>query len=292
MRKILMAASLLALCGCASLSEKDCKNGNWASIGQKDGERGMSKDRIDSHAKACAEYGISPDASQYNTGFMSGNKKYCSERGMTDGKSGTDKNKPRVCQGIASYMTGFKEGFKTYCHQQGITAGTKADKMSGPASCRRIKEYGMGFAQGIKSYCTDDNGYTKGKAAQDHRGRYCPRSIRKLFTMGYKRGIEEYCQRTNGFNLGKDGGNYKPTKCPSNMRRDFSTAFNKGKQYKQLGVQIGALNDKLNELEQKIQDPGTSADLKAYLSKEMKEKEAEKKGLEVQKIKIEGFIGV
>jgi hypothetical protein len=292
MKKIIMALSLLALTGCASLSEKECKHGNWAAIGQRDGERGMSKDRIDSHSKACAEYGITPDSTQYSTGFTSGNKSYCSQKGMTDGKAGSDKGKPRTCNGVSTYTAGYKEGFKEYCHAQGVMAGTHADKKKGAVSCQRKREFSKGFAEGLKSYCTDENGYSKGQTAQDHRANYCPRTLRNIFNVGYKRGIEEYCQRTNGFNIGKDGGNYKPTKCPRLLRGGFTTAYNKGKEYKLLGEQINVINDKLSELDKKVQDPATSTDLKAYLSKEMNDKESQKKDLEVKKIKIEGYIGV
>jgi hypothetical protein len=292
MKKINTALWVLILTGCASLSEKECKHGNWAAIGQKDGEHGMSKDRIDSHSKACKEYGITPDSAQYNSGFISGNKNFCSQKGITDGQAGSHKRKPKTCNDISSYTAGYKEGFKEYCHAQGVMAGTQADKRKGAIGCQRKREYSKGFAQGLKNYCTDENGYSKGQLADDHRANYCPRNLRNIFNVGYKRGIEEYCQRTNGFNLGKDGGNYKPSKCPRPLRASFQTAYSKGKEYQLLGEKINLINDKLTELNQKAQDPTTSADLKAYLSKEMKDKKREKKNLEIRKIKIEGYIGV
>jgi hypothetical protein len=76
------------------------------------------------------------------------------------------------------------------------------------------------------------------------------------------------------------------------MRSGFQTAYSKGKDYKLLGEKINLINDKLTELDKKSQDPATSPDLKAYLSKEIQAKENEKKELEVKKIKIEGYIGV
>ncbi len=71
----LLALSMLA--ACASLSEDECRAGNWREIGQKDGADGRTADYIRTHVKACADYGIRPNAILWEQGRQEGLKVYC-----------------------------------------------------------------------------------------------------------------------------------------------------------------------------------------------------------------------
>lgn len=71
----LMAAAALA--ACASLSEEECRAGNWEAIGLADGIKGRTLSRLSQHAKACAELGIVPDRARWLAGRTEGLKTYC-----------------------------------------------------------------------------------------------------------------------------------------------------------------------------------------------------------------------
>lgn len=76
-RRLLLLLPLLVLAGCASLSESDCRSANWDDIGYRDGTKGAGPDRVQDHASACVEYGISVDREAWNRGYERGLGVYC-----------------------------------------------------------------------------------------------------------------------------------------------------------------------------------------------------------------------
>jgi len=86
---LLALLPLLALAGCASLSERECRDGDWYQIGLEDGFAGREPGRLSAHADACAEYGIVPDAAQYRAGRDDGLVQFCTTtRGFETGRQG------------------------------------------------------------------------------------------------------------------------------------------------------------------------------------------------------------
>lgn len=77
---IALAAALLAG-GCASLSEQDCRAGDWVDVGRKDGTRGLPVDELEKHRDACKAHDITPDAKNYRRGHAEGLKLYCTPQG-------------------------------------------------------------------------------------------------------------------------------------------------------------------------------------------------------------------
>lgn len=73
---IALAAALLAG-GCASLSEQECRGGDWVSVGRKDGTAGLPPDELDKHRDACRKHDVTPDAKNYRRGHAQGLKLYC-----------------------------------------------------------------------------------------------------------------------------------------------------------------------------------------------------------------------
>jgi outer membrane murein-binding lipoprotein Lpp len=69
--------SLVMLSGCASLSERECLEGDWFKIGVRDGQRGYRVDRLDTHEQACAKYGVASDEQTYFAGHAEGLLDYC-----------------------------------------------------------------------------------------------------------------------------------------------------------------------------------------------------------------------
>jgi hypothetical protein len=76
-REMVVCPLFLVLAGCASLSEKQCRSGDWAGIGRADGEKGLAADELERHQKACVEHGVKPDAQDYRAGYAQGLQTYC-----------------------------------------------------------------------------------------------------------------------------------------------------------------------------------------------------------------------
>ncbi len=92
---IFCAALVAAAPGC-TISEKDCLQNDWQTIGYTDGEKGRSPDVINSYAKSCAKHGVTPDASAYSAGFNVGITKYCTaDNGIKQGER--DKSYSGAC---------------------------------------------------------------------------------------------------------------------------------------------------------------------------------------------------
>jgi hypothetical protein len=70
---------LLLLNGCATLSQEACLEGDWFRIGYEDGFKGYQSSRIVDHVKACREYNIAPDKSDYQKGWDDGVTNYCTK---------------------------------------------------------------------------------------------------------------------------------------------------------------------------------------------------------------------
>lgn len=80
MHRLILLAAALILVGCASkpsVSENQCKAGDWQSIGFRDGAGGFASTRILNHQEACGEFGIVPDRGGYLAGWQDGLMTYC-----------------------------------------------------------------------------------------------------------------------------------------------------------------------------------------------------------------------
>lgn len=77
MRIALLLIPLALLAGCASLTEEECRAGDWYGIGVEDGAEGRGPDRLAAHREACAKVGIVPDTEAWLRGRERGLRLYC-----------------------------------------------------------------------------------------------------------------------------------------------------------------------------------------------------------------------
>jgi len=68
---------VIFLSGCATLSQEDCRRGDWFGLGVRDGLAGQTSSRLSDHVKACYEYGIAINNAAYFAGREQGLHDYC-----------------------------------------------------------------------------------------------------------------------------------------------------------------------------------------------------------------------
>ena len=89
MRRLCLVLASLALYGCATMNEHECRTANWHDIGVLDGRAGQTPLRIAEHSKACVDYGIRPQESAWNAGYRLGLQDYCRlENAIEEGLAG------------------------------------------------------------------------------------------------------------------------------------------------------------------------------------------------------------
>jgi hypothetical protein len=77
----------LSLQACTTISKEECREGQWQAIGEQDGAFGYAPTRLERHAKTCANFGITPDAFVYQSGWDKGVRRYCTPtNGFTTGR--------------------------------------------------------------------------------------------------------------------------------------------------------------------------------------------------------------
>lgn len=89
MRTLILSLLLLFLAACTTLSENECRAGNWEAIGREDGAAGRQENFILQHAKACNDFGIRPNKTEWMRGRAAGLKLYCTpSKAFDEGRRG------------------------------------------------------------------------------------------------------------------------------------------------------------------------------------------------------------
>src|SRR3546814_18397774 len=71
------------------MNQDECLTGDWGLVGYQDGTNGYPPSYMDKHAKACAAYGVRPDATTYLAARERGLFEYCTPpRGFREGRMG------------------------------------------------------------------------------------------------------------------------------------------------------------------------------------------------------------
>lgn len=105
------AGAALALGSCATMSAEQCMAGDWSGQGYADGQSGLTMSRLDEHAEACAEHGVTPDAAAYAAGRRQGLVQYCTPyKGFEVGRTGS--GYAGVCPSDleADFMPAYRDG--------------------------------------------------------------------------------------------------------------------------------------------------------------------------------------
>lgn len=125
-RVALIFATLIALHGCATLSEQECLTGDWYAIGYEDGVRGRGIDRIGKHRKACANHDITPDLQAYQAGRDDGLQVFCQpQSGFNVGQRGGSYSGICPADLEPDFVSAFQEGRHLYALRSQVNSTTR-----------------------------------------------------------------------------------------------------------------------------------------------------------------------
>src|SRR5262245_23461795 len=115
--RVVIAAGLLALAGCASttLSESQCRAGDWQTVGYRDGADGYASTRLLDHQDACVKRGIVPDRALYMAGWHAGVVAFCTpETGFSQGEQGAGYGRICPVELEPPFLDAYKDGRSLY----------------------------------------------------------------------------------------------------------------------------------------------------------------------------------
>ena len=118
MTRLLIVAALLVLGGCAAkptVSENQCRAGDWQTIGYRDGASGFASTRLLSHQEACGEFAIVPERTAYLTGWQEGLSSFCTaDNGFNLGNRGASFNTVCARDMAEPFATAYQDGRQLY----------------------------------------------------------------------------------------------------------------------------------------------------------------------------------
>jgi hypothetical protein len=65
-------AALLALAGCAQMTESQCKSSDWYQVGYRDADIYGLRPQVDQYAYHCRAFGVQPAENTYMAGWVDG----------------------------------------------------------------------------------------------------------------------------------------------------------------------------------------------------------------------------
>jgi len=129
MSRALTAAGVLAalaVAGCASMSESECKTADWYRKGLADGTAGRSDAYLAQHHEACAKAGVTPDVAQWRRGWDEGLRSFCTPAvGWREGLAGHGYSGVCIGRNEAAFMQAWRAGSEVYRIDNQIAANTR-----------------------------------------------------------------------------------------------------------------------------------------------------------------------
>jgi len=120
---IVVGGGALLLGSCATMSEDQCRVGDWGGQGLRDGSAGLPMSRLDDHAEACAKHGVAPDVTPYQSAREDGLRSYCRlERGFEEGRSGRSYHGVCRAEEEAAFLPAFHDGLRLHAAESALEA--------------------------------------------------------------------------------------------------------------------------------------------------------------------------
>ncbi len=180
----LVLVPLVLLGGCAGLSERDCRGGDWYNIGVRDGANGRAEEYVAEHSAACQTFGVEPDHDAWLEGRERGLERYCTVRnGYRIGEVGGSYND--VC--FAGAEMDFRRGYDL-----GLRMNRARSALNRVENEIRTVEGRLASMTADKP-ATDGKDGDKGKGPTDQERQYLQQRLRQLeYERGYlKRDVDD-----------------------------------------------------------------------------------------------------
>lgn len=118
---IAVGGGALLLGSCATMSEDQCRVGDWGGQGLRDGSAGLPMSRLDDHAKACGKHGVAPDVTPYRSAREDGLRTYCRlERGFEEGRAGRSYHGVCRAEEEAEFLPAFSDGSRLHAAESAL----------------------------------------------------------------------------------------------------------------------------------------------------------------------------
>ena len=136
---------VVALAGCASMSEEECRYVDWRTVGYEDGASGRPASRLGDHRRACADHGVTPDLAAYEAGRTAGMREFCqAHNGYRVGASGQVYYGTCPADLAPAFERGYDQGRELYVREQRVRDAEAAIAQR-EAEIRRLED---GLARG------------------------------------------------------------------------------------------------------------------------------------------------
>lgn len=117
----MLVSGVMLTAGCASkpsITEFQCRAGDWQTVGVRDGAGGMPSTQLLQHQEACGAYGIVPDRQTYLAGWQQGVAQYCTtDNGFMIGQRGGRQSS--VCSDD-EFLDAYAAGRELYLARQDV----------------------------------------------------------------------------------------------------------------------------------------------------------------------------
>lgn len=114
-REVLLVCGALALGGCATLNESECRSTDWFELGGRDGAGGYPRGRLEDHRKACSEFGLAANDAAWAEGYEAGLLDYCTaDNGYRVGRQGGYYSRVCPAQDEGPFVAAYELGRETY----------------------------------------------------------------------------------------------------------------------------------------------------------------------------------
>ncbi len=111
-----LAALVVSLASCNSMSKEECRVADWAVVGDTDGAAGREpQGRFADHVRSCAKSGAVPDQTRWYEGYQAGIRRYCTPlSGASAGEAGRSYHNVCPPELAPGFMRGYSLGQRVY----------------------------------------------------------------------------------------------------------------------------------------------------------------------------------
>lgn len=106
---------IFSIAACAELDKEACQQGDWFSIGLRDGSRGRDAAFVERHTDSCSDYGVSVDTAVWEQGRQEGLRVFCTPQSQYQaGRDGRPFNEICAQENLPVHREAYDKGRKYY----------------------------------------------------------------------------------------------------------------------------------------------------------------------------------